>query len=249
MGGRSPCCSTTSISSRSGYHSDAVTGIQTAIAAGALGLAILAGTGVEWRASREPARARFWFDSPTFQLARPSDELRGELLPSEIQQIERVARVELLQAFAGLRLVFSDQPRSAYQVRVVQDFPPRPGPRPLAAGESMALGPIGSQGWVSFRTVSGLALSYVSPEADRTMVLDSIGRGIGRVAAHEFAHQILSGADLHASNDPESYEYASADRRALFYGRLTWNLARPLLERRLSTGETQPVTALVTQTR
>ena len=142
--------------------------------------------------------------------------------------------MELLQAFAGLRLSFSDRPGSAYQVRVVQDLPPRPGPRPLAAGESVALGPLGSQGWVSFRAVSGLALSYAPRDADRATVIDSIGRGIGRVAAHEFAHQILAGADLHASNDPESYEYASADRQALFYGRLGWALAGPLLARRLS---------------
>ncbi len=98
---------------------------------------------------------------------------------AEIQQIERVARVELLRAFSGLRLAFSDQPRSPYQVRVVQDLPPRPGPRPLAAAESVALGPLGSQGWVSFGAVSSLALSYAPRDADRATVLESIGRGIG----------------------------------------------------------------------
>ena len=225
-----------------------MTGIQTAIAASALGLAIAAGTSVEWLASREPARARFWFDSVTFQVARPSRQLQGQLAPSEIQQIERVAEVEVLQAFAGLRLAFSDHPQSAYQVRVVQDLPPRLGPRPLAAGESVALGPLGSQGWVSFRAVSGLALSYAPRDADRATVIDSIGRGIGRVAAHEFAHQILPGADLHASADPESYEYASADRRTLFYGRLDWSLAGSLLTRRLSVEAADPATALAART-
>ena len=97
--------------------------------------------------------------------------------------------------------------------------------------------------------MSGLALSYAPRDADRTTVIDSIGRGIGRVAAHEFAHQILAGADLHASNDPESYQYASADRQALFYGRLGWTLAGPLLARRLSVDPGRPVTSLATQTR
>jgi hypothetical protein len=211
-----------------------VTGVQSVITAGALGLALAAGTSVEWRAWQEPARARFWFDSPSYRLPRMTPQLPDPLTFSEIQAIERVARLELLQAFAGTRLVFSDHPRSAYQVRVVEDLPPRPGPRPLAAAESVALGPLGSQGWVSFKAVSSLALSYAPGDADRAMIVESIGRGIGRVAAHEFAHQILSGADLHASGNPSTYEFASADRRALFYGQLQWDFAGPLLAERLS---------------
>jgi hypothetical protein len=224
-------------------------GIQSSIAAGALGLALVAGTGVEWRSLGEPARARFWFDSPTFQLPRSNEQLPGRLTTAEIQQIEHVARVELLRAFSGLRLEFSDHPRSPYQVRVVQDLPPRLGPRPLAAAESIALGPLGSQGWVSFGAVSGLAVSHAPRDADRATVLESIGRGLGGVAAHEFAHQILSSADLHASNDPKSYEYASADRQALFYGRLGWGLAEPLLADRLGTNDKRQITSPAGQTR
>jgi hypothetical protein len=224
-------------------------GIHSSIAAGALGLALVAGTGVEWRSLREPARARFWFDGPTFEFLRSSDQLSVRLTTTEIQLIERVAQVELLRAFSGLRLAFSDHPRSPYQVRVVQDLPPRLGPRPLAAAESIALGPLGSQGWVSFAAVSSLALSYAPRDADRATVLESIGRGLGGVAAHEFAHQILAGADLHASDDPGSYEYASADRPALFYGRLAWGLAGPLLAGRLGADGERQLTSVAGQTR
>jgi hypothetical protein len=228
---------------------EAVTGIHTAIAAGALGLALAASTSVEWCALREPPRARFWFDSPAFQLPRPTEQLSAGLTPADMQQIERVARLELSQAFAGLRLVFSDHPASPYQVRVVQDLPPRLGPRPLAVGESVVLGPLGSQGWVSFRAVTSFALSYAPAHASRASVIDSIGRGIGRVAAHEFAHQILTNVDLHASRDPNGYEYASADRETLFYGRLAWSFVGPLLAEKLHVNGAEAATGLAAQTR
>jgi hypothetical protein len=226
-----------------------VTGIHTAIAAGALGLALAASTSVEWCALREPPRARFWFDSPAFQLPRLTEQLPAELTADDMQQIERVSRLELSQAFAGLGLVFSDHPASPYQVRVVQDLPPKLGPRPLAAGESVVLGPLGNQGWVSFRAVTSLALGHAPAHASRASVIDSIGRGIGRVAAHEFAHQILTSVDLHASQDPNGYEYASADREALFYGRLVWSFAGPLLADKLHVDGVTAATALAAQTR
>jgi hypothetical protein len=90
-----------------------------------------------------------------------------------------------------------------------------------------------------------LALSYAPSDADRATVVESIGRGIGRVAAHEFAHQILPGADLHASGGPGNYEYASADRPALFHGRLAWGLAGPLLASRLGTDDQGQITSAV----
>ena len=225
-----------------------MTGIHSAIAAGALGLALAASTGVEWCALREPARARFWFEGPGFQLPRSTEQVTDALTAAEIEQIEHVARVELLHAFAGLRLVFSDHSASPYSVRVVQDLPPKLGPRPLAAGESVVLGPLGSQGWVSFRAVTSLALSYAPSHASRASVIDSIGRGIGRVAAHEFAHQILTTVDLHASDDPNGYEYASADRQTLFYGQLAWSFVGPLLAERLDVNGDETIMGLTAQT-
>jgi hypothetical protein len=213
---------------------DAVTGIHQSIAAGALLLALLAGTSVEWQSERAAPNARFWFDGVTFELPRPTPLIPTHITAKEAREIERVARAELSQAFAPFRITFSDHPRARYQVRVVQQFPPRTGPQRLAAAESIALGPLGGYGWVSFASLTSLALGHAPAGADRARVVESIGRGIGRVAAHEFAHQILTTADLHRSRDRESYEYASADRATQFYGPMAWDFAAPLLIEKLS---------------
>jgi hypothetical protein len=211
-----------------------VTGIHQSIAAGALVLALVAGTSVEWQSERAAPNARFWFEGVTFDIPRPTPFIPTPITTEEARRIERVARAELTEAFAPFRLTVSEQPRARYQVRVIQQFPPRTGPQRLAAAESIALGPLGGYGWVSFATVTSLAVGHAPGGADRASVIDSIGRGIGRVAAHEFAHQILTGADLHRSRDPESYEFASADRATQFYGRMAWDFAAPLLSEKLS---------------
>ena len=69
--------------------------------------------------------------------------------------------------------------------------------------------------------------------ASRQSLIDGIGRGIGRAAAHEFAHQILGPAMQDDRTDLNSYEYFSSDRQAQFYGELRWISARPLLQKRL----------------
>jgi hypothetical protein len=211
-----------------------VSRIQASIAAGALLAALIAAMSVQWQSGRLPPQARFWFDGVTFDLPRPTQRIPTPITAEERQRIERVARAELRHAFAPFRIMFSDNPRARYQVRVVQEFPPRTGPQRLAAAESLALGPLGGYGWVSFATLASLALGHAPVSADRAAIIDSIGRGIGRVAAHEFAHQILTAADLHRSRDPASYEYASADRPTQFYGPMGWDFAAPLLIEKLS---------------
>jgi hypothetical protein len=197
-------------------------------------LALVGGTSVEWQSMRAAPTARFWFDGVTFQLPRQTTQVPTPLTAAETERIQHVARSEVELAFASFRIMFADSPRAAYQVRVVQHFPPRTGPQRLSAAESIAFGPLGSYGWVSFATLTSLALGHAPVEADRAAVVDSIGRGLGRVAAHEFAHQILAGADLHRSRDRESYEYASADRATQFYGRMAWDFAGPLLAAKLA---------------
>jgi hypothetical protein len=44
---------------------------------------------------------------------------------------------------------------------------------------------------------------------------------------------LLPRAPIHDSRDARSYEYASAARREQYFGNMRWDLARPLLERRL----------------
>ena len=73
----------------------------------------------------------------------------------------------------------------------------------------------------------------VTADADRRTIISGIGRGTGRSAAHEFAHQLLSGVPLHSGKDPNSYELRWADRAAQFYGPMHWEFAGPLLLERL----------------
>jgi hypothetical protein len=122
------------------------------------------------------------------------------------------------------------------RVRVVQDLPRDPL-SPFrkffgAAGESRAAWPLGGRGGVSFTVLAGNAISYASPQETRSGIVAAIGRGVGRAAAHEFAHQFLPTSDIHASRDVRSYEYATAWRAEQYYGALHWHNAWPLLVRR-----------------
>ena len=85
--------------------------------------------------------------------------------------------------------------------------------------------------------LSSDAIGNAPPGADRTVIIDRIGRGIGRAAAHEFAHLLLSGVHIHTSQNIASYEYASVDRVAQFSGPIHWDFARPSLLKRLRARE------------
>ena len=173
------------------------------------------------------AGAGFWFQDVTFDIPAPEvDRLGGPLSQAEKQQIVSIAQSELKSAYAGLRISFTDDRHAFYRVRVLQDF-----------GESGASGRsqvfIGGQGSVSFVTIAKSAIALAPSGANRSTVIEGIGRGIGRTAAHEFAHQIVPGVDLHASTDPNSYEFASAARTSQYYGEIHWGIAWPRLVARL----------------
>ena len=95
------------------------------------------------------------------------------------------------------------------------------------------MGALGGQGAISFAAIAHYAVTFAPPDDDRDMIVTGIGRGIGRAAAHEFAHQLLTGVPLHAGSDVASYELAWAGRVAQFYGPMHWEFARPLLLERL----------------
>jgi hypothetical protein len=101
------------------------------------------------------------------------------------------------------------------------------------AGASLSFGWLGGAGAVSFDLVALKALQYAPAGASRQVILDAIGRGIGRVAAHELAHQMIHSAEAHNPGDENSYEYPSSDRAAQYYSELHWTTARLLLERTL----------------
>ena len=63
-------------------------------------------------------------------------------------------------------------------------------------------------------------------------MIDAIGRGVGRAAVHEFTHQLLPRVSIHSTN-VRSYEYASAARPEQYFGDIQWDLALPLLQKRI----------------
>lgn len=95
------------------------------------------------------------------------------------------------------------------------------------------MGPLGGEGTVSVRAVAAQAVHYAPPGATRAAIIEAIGRGIGRTAVHEFAHQILFGEPVPPSTDPQSYEYESSDRAEQYYGSVHWDTAWPFLVRKL----------------
>jgi hypothetical protein len=180
-------------------------------------------------ACRLPGKASggFWFQDVTFAIPAPEvDRLGGPLSQAEKERIISIAQSELQSAYAGLRIAFTNDQHAFYRVRVLQDFGASG-----ASGRSQVF--VGGQGSVSFDTIARTAIAYAPPQAGRSTIVDGIGRGIGRTAAHEFAHQIVPGVNLHASADRDSYEFASAERAAQYYGELHWALARAPLAARL----------------
>jgi hypothetical protein len=171
----------------------------------------------------------FWFDNVRFELP-PEDTrlLGGPLTAAEQERIVSVATRELRTAFDGLRVSLSRNPTAFYRVRVMQKLAD-----PSSAGAAVAIVPLGGVGAVSFQTVARWAMRHAPPDADRATIVDGLGRGIGRVAVHELAHQILVSNNFHGSRDRCSYEYESPDRACQFYGTLHWDTSWPLLARKL----------------
>ena len=141
--------------------------------------------------------------------------------------------MELVAAFAGLQISLADERDAFFQVAVVPAPPEHDRVRMRLAGQSRPLGALGGRGVVYFQTVAGLAVTYAPRDADWSELIEGIGRGVGRSAAHEFAHQLLPTVDLHGTSDDHSYEFASPDRAAQYYGTLHWAFADPLLRDRL----------------
>lgn len=191
------------------------------------GLAAAAGCG--WGPSRV-VQAGFYFDDLTFA----SQALGGRLHAGHLGTIEAVARAELARAFHGLRVTFSARHDARYRVAVVQQVrDPRLHAEMYVAGESRAVTGVGGSGAVNFSLLASAALSCAPRGASVAELVAAIGRGVGRAAAHEFAHQFLPTAPLHESRDRQSYEYDAASRCEQYFGEMHWDVAGPLLRRRL----------------
>jgi hypothetical protein len=180
--------------------------------------------------------AGFWYDTDATRL--PDDAARalgGPLMPEEIRSVTEISRTEIEHAFSALRMTVTDKPAAFWRVKVVQSLPVRPGQALPNAGESLALGALGGIGEIGFDIVSRRALFYAPTGASRGRIVEAIGRGIGRVAVHEFVHQMLGGDSRHNDTDENSYEDGSPDRFSQYYGELHWTTAWPLLLQKFGT--------------
>lgn len=201
-------------------------------------LLVLAGAGV-WvlaqQARTRVVRIGFWFEDVTFDAAAvEADRLGGGITAGEMAVIEAVAIDEVRAAFSGFRIAVSGDRDATYKVRVVQDLRHPLFPRGFSpAGESRGIWPLGGSGAVNFRVLASNAIAHAPPAADRAAKIEGIGRGIGRAAVHEFAHQMMGSRDIHHGRDVQSYEYWNADRREQYYGPMRWDVAAPVLARRI----------------
>jgi hypothetical protein len=179
--------------------------------------------------------AGFWFESVKFDESEAmADRLGAPVTADELATIEAVARAEISHAFSNLRVQFSDARDATYRVRVVQSLRNPIAPRfPAPSGESRRIAGFGGQGAVSFQMLANSAIAYAPAGADRAMMIAAIGRGVGRAAVHEFAHQLLGSFPIHESQDEGSYEYPTADRRQQYYGDMHWDIAGPALAQKL----------------
>jgi hypothetical protein len=177
--------------------------------------------------------AGFWYESDAFVLSpSTTSRLGAPIDATERARIELVSRSEIERAFKGLRIALTSKADVFWRVSVVQSIPVRTKLQGPAAGESLPMGVLGGVGSVGFDLVAVKAIDYGSPDASRAALIDGIGRGVGRVAVHEFAHQILGLAFAHNDDDPNSYEFGRPDR-SQYYGELHWTTAWPLLQERL----------------
>lgn len=174
----------------------------------------------------------FWIEPVWYSSPRIGDPISTV----ELATIESVARAEIAKAFDRFDVILSSSRQARYRVRVVQELRDQRFRRDVSiAGESRGADGFGGSGAVSFDFLASAAMVYSPEDAARSTVLEAVGRGVGRTAVHEFAHQLLPKADIHASRDSRSYEHGSAARAEQYFGDMHWDLARPLLQGRLGT--------------
>jgi hypothetical protein len=178
--------------------------------------------------------AGFWFADGSLTLPEAvAVRLGGPLTDTEIASIEQRSRAEVERAFAGLTISLTASDRTFWRVAVLRSLPRGWHYELPHAGESRAMGLLGGTGAVGFDFVAFQAMHHARDKEARTAIIDGIGRGIGRVAVHEFMHQILGAAFAHNDRDANSYEYGNPERKSQYYGSLHWTSAWPLLQRKL----------------
>jgi hypothetical protein len=135
----------------------------------------------------------FWYQTGSLTLPSAiTTRLGGPLQTDESELIEQISRSEIENAFSDLGIHLTTNRDAFWRVEVVQSLPAGAVPQLPSAGRSLLLGPLGGRGAVGVDMVASKAIYYAPVDAPREHLIAGIGRGIGRVAVHEFFHQILA---------------------------------------------------------
>lgn len=180
--------------------------------------------------SRGPVELGFWIDHVSYQSPRIGDPIT----PAELATIDTIARAEISKAFKPLNAFVSANRAARYSVRVVPELKDERLKRGGdVAGSSRGIPGFGGSGAVNFKYVANGAMVFSPETASRADLIAALGRGIGRVAIHEFLHQLLPKAPIHDSHDTHSYEGNSPALVEGYFDDLHWGIAGPLLDERL----------------
>ena len=146
-----------------------------------------------------------------------------------------MARAEIADAFKDYDVTVTGNHHARFKVAVLASLKDQRMLRRQStyAGESRAVAGFGGSGAVNFEYVANGAMVFSPEHAARSTVIEAIGRGIGRVAIHEFLHQLLPKHAIDGSPDPRSYEGNTAAIAEGYYGDLHWDVAGPWLKERL----------------
>lgn len=180
--------------------------------------------------SRPPIDVGFWMEPLSYHSSRLGDPISRE----EFTAIDIIARAEIANAFAAYHIRVSADHDARYRVHVVSTLKDARMRRDWTnAGESHAIAGFGGSGAVNFEYVANGAMIFSPPSAERTQLIEAIGRGVGRVAIHEFLHQLMPKAPIHDSKDTHSYEGNSPALAEGYSGDLHWDIAAPWLRQRV----------------
>jgi len=191
---------------------------------------------VLFRGARAGVEVGFWYEEFPVTFSAPvTAALGGPLTASELDTIKQISREELTHAFSGLKVAFTDSRRVPLTVVVQLSIQRRKGQRLPNAGETFAMGPLGSRSVIDFTEVLMAAMAHAPAGTTRQQLVSGIGRGVGRVAVHELAHGILGAGAMDNQTDDHSYEYFTHNRPSQFFGELHWARAWPVLVERVGT--------------
>ncbi|MBY0496051.1 MAG: hypothetical protein K2Y23_17735 [Cyanobacteria bacterium] len=178
-----------------------------------------------------PVELGFWMQPVSFQSPRIGEPITAE----ECAVIDRIARQEIAAAFEDFDVTVTANRNAYYKIEVapaLKDWRRLRGTG-TQAGEARAVAGFGGSGAVNFEYVANGAMVFTPEYASRATVIEALGRGIGRVAIHEFLHQLLPKHPVHDSRDVHSYEGNSPAVVEGYFGQLHWDIARPWLEEKL----------------